>query len=153
MKAIVTAKPTTKSDFATISTQIMSTIISPHTDNALYAAFVEQLAKDLCEGLTAVQTRKVSSALSVLGNTKQQEERDKASGKKKVGSSLSNKKIKESGVADDRLLLNLNWQLDPRLSARQMIWRLTMMFWRMTISCDPHLPNYCIGCGVGERSR
>jgi len=63
----------------------MSTIISPHTDNALYAAFVEQLAKDLCEGLTAVQTRKVSSALSVLGNTKQQEERDKASGKKKVG--------------------------------------------------------------------
>ena len=85
MKAIVTAKPTTKADFTTLSTQIMSTIISPHTDNALYAAFVEQLAKDLCEGLTAVQTRKVSSALSVLGNTKQQEERDKASGKKKVG--------------------------------------------------------------------
>ena len=97
MKAIVTAKPTTKADFATLSTQIMSTIISPHTDNALYAAFVEQLAKDLCEGLTAVQTRKVSSALSVLGNTKQQEERDKASGKKKVCCSLSNKEIKERG--------------------------------------------------------
>jgi translation initiation factor 3 subunit J len=62
----------------------MSTIISSHTSNPLYAAFVEQLSKDLCEGLTAVQTRKVSSALSVLGNTKQQEERDKASGKKKV---------------------------------------------------------------------
>ena len=148
MKAIVTAKPTTKSDFATLSTQIMSTIISPHTDNALYAAFVEQLAKDLCEGLTAVQTRKVSSALSVLGNTKQQEERDKASGKKKVGPPCV-----EERWADDRLLLNLNWQLDPRLSARRMIWRLTMMFWRMTISCDSHLPNRRIGCRVGERSR
>jgi hypothetical protein len=140
LKAIVTAKPTTKADFATLSTQIMSTIISPHTDNALYAAFVEQLAKDLCEGLTAVQTRKVSSALSVLGNTKQQEERDKASGKKKVCSSLSNKTTEEKRWADDRLLLNPNWQLDPRLSARQMIWRLTMMSWRMTISCDPLVP-------------
>lgn len=84
LKAIVTSKPTTKADFNTLSQQIMSTIIAPHTSNALYAAFVEQLSKDLCEGLTAVQTRKVSSALSVLGNTKQQEERDKASGKKKV---------------------------------------------------------------------
>jgi translation initiation factor 3 subunit J len=84
LKAIVTARPTTKADFTTLSQQIMSTIISSHTSNPLYAAFVEQLSKDLCEGLTAVQTRKVSSALSVLGNTKQQEERDKASGKKKV---------------------------------------------------------------------
>jgi hypothetical protein len=135
LKAIVTAKPSTKAEFATLSTQIMSTIISPHTDNALYAAFVEQLAKDLCEGLTAVQTRKVSSALSVLGNTKQQEERDKASGKKKVGH-FGHK----SGAYtnDDRLLRNPNWRLDPRLSARQMIWRLTTMFWRMTISCSPH---------------
>lgn len=41
--------------------------------------------------------------------------------------------------ADDRLLLNPNWLLDPRLSARQMIWRLTMMSWRMTISCNPHV--------------
>jgi hypothetical protein len=151
LKAIVTAKPTTKSDFATLSTQIMSTIISPHTDNALYAAFVEQLAKDLCEGLTAVQTRKVSSALSVLGNTKQQEERDKASGKKKVGPLYD----KGEGGADDRLLLNLNWQLDPRLSARQMIWRLMTMCWRMTISCDPHLDSLSRSpeLGVGRWSR
>lgn len=47
------------------------------------------LAKELCEGLNAVQTRKVSSSLSVLGNTKQAEERDKASGKKKVGMAVS----------------------------------------------------------------
>lgn len=55
-----------------------------HAANPLYPAFVETLAKELCEGLNAVQTRKVSSALSILGNTKQAEERDKASGKKKV---------------------------------------------------------------------
>jgi len=49
------------------------------------------------------------------------------------------RRIKEKGYADDRLLLNPNWLLDPRLLARQMIWRLTMMSWRMTISCNPHV--------------
>lgn len=38
----------------------------------------------MCEPLLAVQVRKVGSGLATLGNTKQQEERDKASGKKKV---------------------------------------------------------------------
>lgn len=91
LKSIVTAKPSTKADFATLSQQIMSTIIAPHVSHPLYSAFVEQLSKDLCESLTAVQTRKVGSGLGVLGNTKQQEERDKASGKKKVRySSASN---------------------------------------------------------------
>lgn len=80
----MTAQPSTKADFTALSQQIMASIIAPHVSHPLYSAFVEQLSKDLCEGLTAVQTRKVSSALSVLGNTKQQEERDKASGKKKV---------------------------------------------------------------------
>jgi len=57
-------------------------------------------------------------------------------------SSLSNKvKGREKRGADDRLLLNLNWLLDPRLLAKQMIWRLTMMFWRMTISCNPHVSS------------
>ncbi|RSH78591.1 Translation initiation factor 3 subunit J component [Apiotrichum porosum] len=85
LKAALTAKPTTKSDFAELSKNIIAAITSKHEANPLYAAFVEQFGKDLCENLTAVQTRKVSSALSVLGNTKQQEERDKASGKKKGG--------------------------------------------------------------------
>lgn len=84
LKAALTAKPTTKADFAELSKNIIAAITSKHEANPLYAAFVEQFGKDLCENLTAVQTRKVSSALSVLGNTKQQEERDKASGKKKV---------------------------------------------------------------------
>lgn len=85
LKAVVGANPKTKDDFAELSRNIVAAITSRHQTSGLYPAFVEQLAKDLCESLSAVQTRKVSSALSVLGNTKQQEERDKASGKKKVG--------------------------------------------------------------------
>lgn len=82
--SIVSSKPTTKSDFTTLSKNVYAALIKRHENNPLFSAFVEQLSKDLCETLTAVQTRKVSSALSVLGNTKQQEERDKASGKKKT---------------------------------------------------------------------
>lgn len=84
LEAVLKAEPKTKDDFANLSKQIMNSVISRHESNALFSAFVEQLSKDLCESLTAVQTRKVSSSLNVLGNTKQQEERDKASGKKKV---------------------------------------------------------------------
>ncbi|BEJ16744.1 hypothetical protein CspHIS471_0601450 [Cutaneotrichosporon sp. HIS471] len=83
LKAAVSANPKTKSDFNELSSNIVAALIKKHEGNGLYPAFVEQLAKDLCASLSAVQTRKVSSALSVLGNTKQQEERDKASGKKK----------------------------------------------------------------------
>ena len=64
----------------------MSEVIAKHSSNPLFASFAESLAKDICESLNAVQTRKVSSSLSVLGNTKQAEERDKASGKKKGAS-------------------------------------------------------------------
>jgi len=85
---VLSAKPTTKADFNELSRNIVTAITARHESNGLYVSFVEQLAKDLCENLTAVQTRKVSSALSVLGNTKQQEERDKASGKKKVSGSV-----------------------------------------------------------------
>lgn len=84
LKAAVSAQPKTKADFNELSANIVAALTRRHESNGLYATFVEQLAKDLCESLSAVQTRKVSSGLSVLGNTKQQEERDKASGKKKV---------------------------------------------------------------------
>ncbi|KAL1413309.1 Translation initiation factor 3 subunit J component [Vanrija albida] len=85
LKAVLTATPATKADFADLSRNIVLAITSKHEANGLYPGFVEQLAKDLVESLSAVQTRKVSSSLSVIGNTKQQEERDKASGKKKGG--------------------------------------------------------------------
>ncbi|WRT68356.1 uncharacterized protein IL334_005332 [Kwoniella shivajii] len=84
LTSILSTKPTTKNDFADLSKDIFTALIKQHESNPLYATFVEELSKTMCETLTAVQTRKVSSSLSVLGNTKQQEERDKASGKKKV---------------------------------------------------------------------
>jgi translation initiation factor 3 subunit J len=88
LKAAVSANPKTKADFTELSANIVAALVKKHEANGLFPAFVEQLAKDLCESLNAVQTRKVSSALSVLGNTKQQEERDKASGKKKVSATV-----------------------------------------------------------------
>ena len=84
MEQILTANPTSKEAFTDLAKSVM-TLLARHTSHPLYATFVEALSKDLCEPLTAVQTRKVSSAVTVIGNTKQQDERDKASGKKKVG--------------------------------------------------------------------
>ncbi|RSH88646.1 Translation initiation factor 3 subunit J component [Saitozyma podzolica] len=86
LQAIIKARPSTKDDFATYSRNLITALISQHESNPLYPSFVEQFAKDLSESLTAVQVRKVASSLSTLGNTKQQEERDKASGKKKAAS-------------------------------------------------------------------
>lgn len=80
---MLSARPSTKNDFSELSKNIYTSIVKKHESNPLYAHFVEQLVKDISTALTAVQTRKVSSALSVLGNTKQQEERDKASGKRR----------------------------------------------------------------------
>ncbi|OCF37896.1 translation initiation factor 3 subunit J [Kwoniella heveanensis BCC8398] len=84
LESILKARPSTKNDFHELSKNVFTALIKKHEANPLYPALVEQLSKDMCEALTAVQTRKVSSSLSVLGNTKQQEERDKASGKKKT---------------------------------------------------------------------
>ncbi|WWC90749.1 uncharacterized protein L201_005686 [Kwoniella dendrophila CBS 6074] len=86
LTSILSSKPTTKNDFTELSTDIFTAIIKRYESSPLYATLVEELSKNMCEALTAVQTRKVSSSLSVLGNTKQQEERDKASGKKKASS-------------------------------------------------------------------
>lgn len=89
LQAILTAKPSNKEDFATLSKNIIALLTKKHESNPLYPAFVEGFVKDLCEPLSAVQVRKVGSGISTLGNAKQQEERDKASGKKKVRETLS----------------------------------------------------------------
>ncbi|EIW67385.1 hypothetical protein TREMEDRAFT_69827 [Tremella mesenterica DSM 1558] len=111
LKAVLSAEPKTKSDFILLSQNLNAALLSRHISNPLYPIFVESLAKDICEPLTAVQTRKVSSTLTVLGNTKQQEERDKANGKKKttvkkgavvVGGAKSGGKI-DTEVYDDVL--------------------------------------------------
>ncbi|KAL7423415.1 Translation initiation factor 3 subunit J component [Cryptotrichosporon argae] len=84
IKAALTATATTKADFAALASQVYTAVVARHAEHPLFAVFAEQLAKEICEPLSAVQTRKVASALGVVGNTKQQEERDKASGKKKA---------------------------------------------------------------------
>jgi translation initiation factor 3 subunit J len=84
LESILKSDPKSKAEFDELSRNVMALIISKHVDNPLFPAFVEGFSKDMCESLTAVQVRKVGSGLSTLGNTKQQEERDKASGKKKV---------------------------------------------------------------------
>ncbi|ORX38607.1 eukaryotic translation initiation factor 3 subunit J [Kockovaella imperatae] len=83
LQKILTSNPSSKDEFVELSQQIMTLILSRHASNPLYPIFAEQFAKDFCEPLTAVQIRKVGSGLSTLSNTKQQEERDKANGKKK----------------------------------------------------------------------
>lgn len=83
MENVLKQEPKTKDQFAALAKDVM-TLLARHQANPLYPAFVEQLAKDLSEPLLAVQVRKVGSGLATLGNTKQQEERDKANGKKKV---------------------------------------------------------------------
>ena len=88
LESVLTSHPKSKEEFTELSTKIMAVIFSRHQSNPLFPTFAEQFSKDLCESLTAVQTRKVSSALSALGNTKQQEERDKANGKKKASQHL-----------------------------------------------------------------
>lgn len=84
LASLLNAQPRTKPDLDALSKEIMSAIISRYQSNPLYAYFVETFAKDLCETLASKDVRKVASGLTVLGNTKQTEERDKASGKKKV---------------------------------------------------------------------
>lgn len=128
---MLSARPSTKNDFSELSKNIYTSIVKKHESNPLYAHFVEQLVKDISTALTAVQTRKVSSALSVLGNTKQQEERDKASGKKKVSSSCYGTNL--TWLTRKRLRLSPSSAL-PRCSPRWTL-RLTTMFLEMTISC------------------
>jgi len=85
LQSILSSKPNSKEEFDKLSSQIMTVILARHTSNPHFPIFAEQFVKDLCESLTAVQTRKVGSGLSALSNTKQQDERDKANGKKKPG--------------------------------------------------------------------
>ncbi|WVQ74828.1 hypothetical protein IAR50_004435 [Cryptococcus sp. DSM 104548] len=101
LKAVLNARPSTKDDFTTLSRQVYAAILKKHETNPLFSHFVEQLAKDACGPLTAVQTRKVSSGLSVLGNTKQQEERDNKGGKKKASAKPKLGAATKTGARDD----------------------------------------------------
>ncbi|ODN92768.1 translation initiation factor 3 subunit J [Cryptococcus wingfieldii CBS 7118] len=101
LKAVLNSRPSTKDDFTKLSQQVYAAILKKHETNPLFSHFVEQLAKDACAPLTAVQTRKVSSGLGVLGNTKQQEERDSKGGKKKASAKPKLGAATKTGGRDD----------------------------------------------------
>lgn len=73
----------TKQDFERFSDQVYQLVIARHASNPLFSHFVTTHATQLCESLKDSEVRKTASALSVVANTKQQEQRDKVSGKKK----------------------------------------------------------------------
>ncbi|CED82211.1 translation initiation factor eif3 subunit [Phaffia rhodozyma] len=82
--SLADAKPKTKADLEAFSARLYSEIYSKHSSNPLFAYFVEFHAKTLCETLKDSEVRKTASGLNALANIKQQEQRDKASGKKKT---------------------------------------------------------------------
>ncbi|KAG1741822.1 translation initiation factor eIF3 subunit [Suillus paluster] len=84
LDALISANPRTKEDFEDFSTRIIEFIVKRHQNKPLYASFVEHHVRELCQPLKDVEIRKAASGLTTLANEKQKEQRDKASGKKKV---------------------------------------------------------------------
>ncbi|KAJ7218145.1 eukaryotic translation initiation factor 3 subunit J [Mycena pura] len=86
LDSLISCQPHTKEDFIKLSNQIVEVIIKRHQSKPLYPTFIEHLARDLAIPLKDVEVRKVASGLTTLANEKQKEQRDKASGKKKLKS-------------------------------------------------------------------
>jgi translation initiation factor 3 subunit J len=84
LDALISANPRTKDDFQLLSTKIIDFLIKRHQSKPLYASFVEHHVRALAEPLKDVEVRKAASGLTTLANEKQKEQREKASGKKKV---------------------------------------------------------------------
>ena len=75
--------PRTKEEFEAFSRKVYNMVIKPHINKPLYAGFVETHVRQLCEALKDSEVRKAASGLTTLASMKQQEAKDKASGKKK----------------------------------------------------------------------
>lgn len=73
----------TKEDFEKFSEKIYRLLIKQHSGNSLFPGFIEHHTKLLCDTLRDVEIRKTAAGLTGLANQKQQDQRDKASGKKK----------------------------------------------------------------------
>lgn len=81
---ILSSNPKTKEEFTAFADTLADFIISKHGNKPLYAAFVEEFAKALCDPLKDVQIRKASSTLSAFANEKQRQAKEAAgAGKKK----------------------------------------------------------------------
>lgn len=84
ISSLLEAKCKSKEDFQALSSKIYQLLIARHASNPLFSSFVEHHVKEVCETLKDSEVRKAASGLSILANTKQQEQRDAKSGKKKV---------------------------------------------------------------------
>jgi len=108
LDSLISANPRTKEDFQDFSAKIIEFIVKRHQSKPLYATFIEHHARELCQPLKDVETRKVASALTTLANEKQKEQRDKASGKKrskaatKPGAAKVSNKL-DTGVYEEAL--------------------------------------------------
>jgi len=83
LDSLLSENPRTKEEFEAFSQKVYNMIIKPHINNPLYADFVETHVRQLCEALKDSEVRKAASKLTTLASMKQQEAKDKASGKKK----------------------------------------------------------------------
>lgn len=83
IKTLLSFQPRTKEDFINLSDQLIN-LIKSHQSKPLYPFFVEHYARALALPLKDVEVRKVASGLTTLANEKQKEQRDRASGKKRV---------------------------------------------------------------------
>jgi translation initiation factor 3 subunit J len=83
LDSLLGENPRTKEEFQAFSQKVYNMIIKPHINKPLYAVFVETHVRQLCESLKDSEVRKTASGLNTMASMKQQEARDKASGKKK----------------------------------------------------------------------
>ena len=81
--ALLGENPRTKEEFEAFSRRVYDMIIKPHINKPLYAGFVETHVRQLCGPLKDSEVRKAASGLTTLASMKQQEVKEKSSGKKK----------------------------------------------------------------------
>jgi translation initiation factor 3 subunit J len=118
---LISFQPRTKEDFQKLSDRIIEFIIKRHQTKPLFPTFIEHHARALAMPLKDVEVRKVASGLTTLANEKQKEQRDKASGKKKLkaaskpglaGAKPSSKYESSPSVHDTQLIFS---RLDTRV--------------------------------------
>lgn len=104
--SITTAQIKTKKECAELAEQISALIFTRLHDRPLYPELALEIARQVASApsLKDVDVRKIGAAMGVIANQKQQEARDKASGKKKTASkgkpALGSNKALASSRAD-----------------------------------------------------
>lgn len=84
LDSLIAQNPRTKEEFEEYSQKVYLMLIKPHINKPLFSGFAEHHVRAICDSLRDVEIRKAATSLTSLANVKQQEQRDKASGKKKT---------------------------------------------------------------------